>query len=258
MWVLAALPVLVVVAVDPGAWSPYGPAKWAVTSVTATAGAGWMIAAGRVRLARRPAVAGAALLVVVAMAAAFGRDPLLAWIGTTERHFGALTWLLLMLVFVAGQGLRDEAERRVVQLGFVVAGAALGLFGTVELAGWQVVDLDAVLGPHHRSVRLGGPARRGDVPARAGVRRDRRRRRAPTLVADRGRGGDRPRRDQPRRVGDESGLGGRARRRRRRARRSAAPYGGRRPNGTAPYGGRRPNGTAKAPPDAVRGPPSSP
>jgi hypothetical protein len=43
-WSTAALPVLVVVAVDPGGWFPFGPAKWAVVSVT---GALLLIGLGR-------------------------------------------------------------------------------------------------------------------------------------------------------------------------------------------------------------------
>ena len=34
-WLIAALAVGVVVAMDPGGWSPFGPAKWLVVSVIA-------------------------------------------------------------------------------------------------------------------------------------------------------------------------------------------------------------------------------
>ena len=136
--VLAALPPLAVLAVDPGGAAPFGPAKWLVVPALGLAGIA-AVATRRVRVAPAPTVAWAALLLVVLAAAAGGLDPLYAWTGTPERHFGALTWLLAGGLFVAGQSLGDRG--RTVALGAALAAGALGAWAAAETLGWAPFDV---------------------------------------------------------------------------------------------------------------------
>lgn len=110
-WLLAALPVAAVLAVDPSGLAPFGPLKWGLVSTLLLAAAS--VLCGRARplvLARRAAWAWLGFLLAVATTA-FGLDPLYAWIGTPERHFGALTWLLCAIAFLAGQQLGEREGR---------------------------------------------------------------------------------------------------------------------------------------------------
>jgi hypothetical protein len=90
-----------VLVMDPAGWSPYGPAKWLAVVVVALSGLALALARGSryqggrwVFLTRRVLVAWTFFLVWVVVSAAAGLDPRLAWLGTPQRHFGALTWLL--------------------------------------------------------------------------------------------------------------------------------------------------------------------
>jgi len=64
----------------------------------------------------------------VAVCATLGVDPVYAWIGTAERHFGALTWALCGLLFVAGHALETG-------LPSAESGARGGIHGRFEGAG---------------------------------------------------------------------------------------------------------------------------
>lgn len=140
-WLLAALPVAGVVAVDPWGLAPFGPLKWALVTVLVFAGVAVLPGPGRsLNLARRPALAWLVFLAVVAVSAAVGLDPLYAWIGTPERHFGALAWLVCALAFVAGQQL-DEDDSRFVTLMAVAAGLVAGLWAAAEEVGWEPIRL---------------------------------------------------------------------------------------------------------------------
>ncbi|MDQ1375055.1 MAG: hypothetical protein QOJ09_2393, partial [Actinomycetota bacterium] len=156
--VIAALPAGVLV-VDPGGLAPFGPAKWLAVSVLVLAGATAVaVRRGPVEVARRPALAWAAFLVIVGLAAAFGLDRLYAWTGTPERHLGALTWVLCAVAFFTAQALRP-GERRAV---FAVAVAACGLAGAwtvAEVLGWEPMRLvgtgNRPVGPFGSSAYLG-------------------------------------------------------------------------------------------------------
>lgn len=140
-WLPAALPVAAVVAVDPWGLAPFGPLKWALVSAIVLGAVAFLPGRGRpFTLARRPARAWLVFLVVVAVAAASGVDPLYAWIGTPERHFGALTWLLCGVAFVAGQQL-DEDDSRFVSLMAVSACLVAGLWAAAEQLGWDPIRL---------------------------------------------------------------------------------------------------------------------
>jgi len=140
-FVAAALAPLVVVAVDPRGWSPYGPVKWVVVSVVAAACVAGVLAGGRLRVARPVTFVAGAFVAWAAVCALLGEDPLYAWTGTPERHFGVLTWALCAGLLVVGQSLGEGAARRVAA-GAALAAGLLGVVSLAELAGWQPADLD--------------------------------------------------------------------------------------------------------------------
>lgn len=154
---VVGLPASVLV-IDPGGLAPFGPAKWMVVPTLVLGGAAAVVWGERVRVARRPLVAWGVFLALVAVAAAVGLDPLYAWIGTPERHFGALTWLVCTVAFVAGHALL-EGERRA--LGAVAAATAglAGVWALAETLGWEPVELvgagDRAVGPVGSSAYLG-------------------------------------------------------------------------------------------------------
>jgi hypothetical protein len=155
----AAVPLSLLV-IDPSGLSPFGPAKWAVLSAAVLASAGLFLR-GRVEVSRRAGILWLAFLVIVALTAAFGVDPLYAWIGTPERHFGALTWLLCALAFLVGGNLDARSERAVLTACAVVA-VVLGVWSAAELLGWEPVALAGTagrpVGPLGSSAYLGAAA----------------------------------------------------------------------------------------------------
>ena len=159
---LAALPVGAVLAVDPSGLSPYGPAKWALITTLVLAAAATQPGRGRrLVVARAPARAWIVFLVVVALAALVAVDPLYAWIGTPERHYGVLTWLLCGLAFLAGQQL-DEDDSRFVALAAAGACLVTALWAVAEELGWEPIRLtgagDRPVGTLGSSAFLGAAA----------------------------------------------------------------------------------------------------
>jgi len=152
-----------VLVIDPDGWSPFGPSKWLAVTVSALLGA-LLAFVGRgaghrtVRVARRAILAWAAFLAWVVVAAAFGVDPRLAWVGTPQRHFGALTWMLCALMFVVGQRLDDDGDARVVVGSAALVCGIAGVWSVAELCGWQPVALassDRLVGPTGSAAYLG-------------------------------------------------------------------------------------------------------
>src|SRR5688500_4216748 len=83
-----------VLAFDPGGLAPFGPVKWMLVPSLVLAGVAAAAGSGRMLVARHATLAWAAFLLWVALASALGAGGLLAWVGTHERRFGALTWLV--------------------------------------------------------------------------------------------------------------------------------------------------------------------
>ena len=185
-WVVAALPMVALLAVDPSGLAPFGPVKWALLTTVAFAAAAAFPGRGRrLSLARVTALPWAVLLAVVAVAAVTGMDPLYAWIGTPERRFGALTWLLCGLTFAVGQQL-DEDDSRFVTATAAAACAGIGIWAVAEEIGWRPVALagagDRAVGPLGSSAYLGAAAALL-TPACLGVALDPRWRRAARRAA---------------------------------------------------------------------------
>ena len=147
---LAAVPAAAVVAVDPGGLSPFGPMKWALVPALVTSGLASVLWTGGAKLARLPTMLWAAFLVTASIAALTGADPLYAWIGTPERHFGVVTWLLCGTAFAAGQLARGRVPDRIMT-GAAVATGLAAVWAVAEAFGWSPFD---VIGS---SGRPGGP-----------------------------------------------------------------------------------------------------
>lgn len=176
------LPIAVVVACDPGGWSPFGPAKWLVVSVlvlAAGAVALWpargtpaaldppSVSVHRSTVDQRAdtevrvwldipiALPWAVLIGVMVVAAAGGLDPLYAWTGTPERHLGVLGWALIGLAFLVGQQLRlapsEGGDRVTLAGGLVLAGLCTGGYAAIEALWRAPIELDTA------TQRLGGP-----------------------------------------------------------------------------------------------------
>ena len=162
-WALAALAVGVVAAVDPGGWFPFGPAKWLVVSVLGcVALAAWFTEGSIAKVSRfeRWALGLFALLLVVAGLGAL--DGRYAWLGTPERHFGVLTWLGCIGLYLAGRQLASEdAERRVVRA-MAVGGLVIAVWTAAEVLGHPPVsiasDTSRLTGPFGSAAYLGAAA----------------------------------------------------------------------------------------------------
>ncbi|MDQ2649866.1 MAG: hypothetical protein M3Z03_09945, partial [Actinomycetota bacterium] len=102
---LAAFAPLVLLAVDPWGWYPFGPSKVLVLTVVGVAGAILVLGARRPSVPRSLALALVGLVVAMAVAAVTGEEGLYAWVGTPERRFGVLTWVLCAGMLLAGRAL---------------------------------------------------------------------------------------------------------------------------------------------------------
>jgi O-antigen ligase/Flp pilus assembly protein TadD len=173
--ILGALLPAGVLVVDPRAYAPFGPLRWMAVSVIAVLAVASVAWRGYVDVSRRAGVAWLVFGAWVVVCASVGVDPVYAWIGTAERHFGALTWLVCGLLFVAGHTLDDDADRRVV-LGIAVATVGLaGGWAVAEELGWDPVRLAAstrLVGSLGSAAYLGAAMALG-LPLALGVALDR-------------------------------------------------------------------------------------
>ena len=132
---IAGLALTALAAVNAVGWDQHGPLRWLVLptigfALTARAvGRGQVVPGPEDRLGRLAMLAWAGLLGWGALAAALGADPLHAWIGTPDRRFGWLTWLLCGGLFVVGRSLTPggvTALTRAMTVGAVVLGLHTG------------------------------------------------------------------------------------------------------------------------------------
>jgi O-antigen ligase/Flp pilus assembly protein TadD len=148
--VAAVFVVAVAVIADPWGLAPFGPSKWAVASIGVLALAAAIARRRRLAVVRLPTLLLLALVLWTAVTAVFGVDPLYAWIGTPERHWGVVAWALFLLAFVSGQAMRP-VDGRTVTAGVAVSVGLVGTWAVAEVLGWQPFD---VVGG---SSRPGGP-----------------------------------------------------------------------------------------------------
>ncbi|MEO8693936.1 MAG: O-antigen ligase family protein [Acidimicrobiales bacterium] len=130
----AAWILLAVLAVDPQGWYPFGPGRWLVVSTGVCALLASTLWARRLTTIPRLQLVMLALVAVFALAATRGLDPRYAWLGTPERHFGVVTWLLLAVAFLVGVNLVRPVG---LLWGIGAAGAVVGLSASAEAVGWE-------------------------------------------------------------------------------------------------------------------------
>ncbi len=148
--VLGALFVGTVIAVDPSGLVPSGPARWTVTLVVMGA-AMFGLLLRPVRAERLTGLVWLALVAWLFLASIAGADALHAWIGTPDRRLGWFAWCTFPLLFLCGQAIATERDRRVVMRGAAIAAVFLGVWCIVERAGWSLID-ESFAGH-----RVGGP-----------------------------------------------------------------------------------------------------
>jgi O-antigen ligase/Flp pilus assembly protein TadD len=150
---------LVMLAVDPGGWYPFGPSKWLVISAGVLILAVATLGTRRLRVVPSVQLATIVLVAIFAVAAARGLDPTYAWLGTPERHFGLITWMLLAVALCVGINLAEPAK---LLWGTALAGTAIGTAATAEALGWEprIFDVDDRL-----SATYGSPAYLGAAVA---------------------------------------------------------------------------------------------
>ncbi|MCU1368051.1 MAG: hypothetical protein JWN39_3690, partial [Ilumatobacteraceae bacterium] len=147
--ILAALVIGSVIAMDPGGYSPFGPAKWLVISTTGFAGGAAAMWNGTPRLERHTWRLWLVLVGVLLASALVNHDVPTALLGQPDRHLGVISWLLFWLLFSAGQRL-NERDRRVVTLSMSIGAGALGVYASIELVAGRPIALAA------STERLGG------------------------------------------------------------------------------------------------------
>ncbi|MFP3915487.1 MAG: O-antigen ligase family protein [Actinomycetota bacterium] len=125
---------------DPGGWQSFGPSKWVVTTTAA-----WGLLTVTIRRGvtlHLPSLIGwAALLAWASVTSLPALDPVSAWLGTPDRRLGTFALLTMAAAFVAGQGVEDEAGRRVLGRSAAVALAGMGIYGAAEALGAAPVEL---------------------------------------------------------------------------------------------------------------------
>jgi O-antigen ligase len=137
-WCAAVAVVAVAAAVDPWGFRPFTTARWALVGVAMAAAAAVAgTAPARDRLPRPVVLAGAGLLVCLAVATATALDPLNGLLGHSRRHLGLLGWAVAALAFAAGTRLTAGEVRRHVGRAGVVAAGITGVGALADLAGWD-------------------------------------------------------------------------------------------------------------------------
>jgi O-antigen ligase len=146
-WAAAAVPGVAVLAVDPAGLSPFGPVKWlaAVAVLVAFALAARPSGAGGAgRAGRAVGLAWLAFLGWAAASAVGGLEGWYAVVGTPERRFGLLTWVLCALAFAVGNRTVLAAGAvggRRILTGVTVAIGCAGTWAAAEALGWRPLHL---------------------------------------------------------------------------------------------------------------------
>lgn len=148
--VLGALFGASIAAVDPHGLVPSGPLRWTVMLVLMGA-AGCVLFLQPVRTDRVTGWLWFSLVAWLFVASIAGADALHAWIGTPDRRLGWFGWCTFPLMFLCGQALVTERDRRIVMRGAALAAGLLGVWCALERAGWSLI------GESFAGHRVGGP-----------------------------------------------------------------------------------------------------
>jgi O-antigen ligase len=139
---LVAWPVLVVVAVDPAGWYPFGPLRWCVVSVGVLALFA-LVLRRPLRIVPPIQWLSLATIVTIGVAALVNGATRSSWFGTDDRHLGLVFWCLAATALLAGQSLvrRDASSSGALVehfvSGLVAAGFVVGTTATAEALGWE-------------------------------------------------------------------------------------------------------------------------
>ena len=185
-WVIAALLVGAVVAVDPAGLVPTGPLRW--TAIALATGIAVAV------LVRRPVVVPrwitglwVALIGVLLLATITAVDPLSAWIGTPDRRLGLLAWITFPALFLAGHAITSRAATRVVLRAGSLGAIVLGGWSAAEVLGHSPLGLEFANSPCGRALRPARVSRCRVSALRSARCRDRARSQRTASVAHRGR-----------------------------------------------------------------------
>ena len=153
----AALIVVSAVAVDPWGWDRYGPLRWGLVSTLGLAIVGLALLdrgvdIGRIGRAERWGIG--LLASGTAISTALSDDLLHALIGTPDRHFGAVTWVLCLSLFVVVAAMPPDLV--VVVRGAATAVTVLGVWTALELA--EVSWFDSAFADGRAGGPFGQPA----------------------------------------------------------------------------------------------------
>jgi O-antigen ligase len=159
---LGSLVVAAIAAVDPDGLAPFGPARWLAVSSLALGTGGWALWSGRVPLHRTTLYLWLALVGLISLGALLGGDVPTALLGHPDRHLGLITWLIMLLLFCAGQQIADHIDRRAVIRCVLAAGLAMGIWCLWELVVARPIDIGAetsrLVGPFGSAAMLGAAA----------------------------------------------------------------------------------------------------
>lgn len=125
------------IGIDPWGWDEVGPFRFLLV---ATCGLALVaLADGAIASSWSTRLWGV-LLVWLAVASFAGVDRFHAWVGTPDRHFGWLTWMVAGGLFMVGRQLSAPRERRIVETAIVVGAIGLGAVAVAEAAGWSFTE----------------------------------------------------------------------------------------------------------------------
>jgi O-antigen ligase len=138
---LGAVVIAVPLTFDPWGWAAFGPVKWMAVTVLGFVAVAAAASRRSISLHVPSALGWLAFLGWGVVAAVVAVDPFHAWTGTPDRHLGLLAWALFALLFLVAQHITSVHDVRTVLRAAVVAGAGIGFYVLLELAGLAPVEL---------------------------------------------------------------------------------------------------------------------
>ena len=124
-------------AVDPAGFRPFTTLRWAVVSTTVALAAAAVSTRAPAGAHRRPTLAWAALLGLLAVATVAALDPVVAVVGHPRRHLGLIGWLVGGLAFLVGLRLTRDEQRVYLSRAVVLAGVVTGAGAVADWLGWD-------------------------------------------------------------------------------------------------------------------------